>query len=764
MTQGDSARPAKRARTDEGESAPKQHIFIADSVTGPKRNGKKAPLSCCECRRLKLKCDRNFPCSSCQKRGVAQICPEGALVSGKGTRFILANTEQLHQKIQDMGERIRDLEDALKQSNGPEHPLLSGQLLKVKSTVSLYQQEDEDTPPSVDSESGAGSPSSSSEQTRAVAFCASPHDIPKEEPALDARHIETEIIRLSHAFPLAINQVDKANHAVRSYIRGILPLRAEAEHLWLQVRLNAHWQYNPSPDDTFFPVLLDQCYLSPIEEVCPRRLALLFMILAVGVLVDLRRQPYSPVAETYHTVARAALSEVSVMEDTDLNTVQALFYEVWYLLMFSDNKKAAGYAWGLMGLASKLAQSIGLHRNTLSNHSPEEIERRRNLFWEMLYLDARLSLSLGRPPSLSLLHSDCPRPAYRPQSFVCALSEEGLHHFQEWKHSCYVHCLAPVLDVVSQPNFDYDKVLELDAKIRDFIVPAALRAKNPQSRAFLMQKASLTTAIETVLLQLHRYYFARVLSGKEGMVNRAHRFIPSCVAVYLSASRMIAIVQDLYDREPELTSRMLGYWSNTFSAAVALCILCSRAPAACLIPTALQELERARSLFNSAKEACPRAAEMTPVLETMIDKANDIHVRWKTTQNTATVYYDEDVTQSKLSREELVIRMQRAGPFRKAHTSLVQCQIEVLQRGKCVPPCRPYEDISNLFANTWKRTPPPQDVFVQVTGPSVLPHANPRRVVEVSENERPRYDGVDTSSIELGAMNIVTDQRIMAWF
>ncbi len=99
-----------------------------------------------------------------------------------------------------------------------------------------------------------------------------------------------------------------------------------------------------------------------------------------------------------------------------------------------------------------------------------------------------------------------------------------------------------------------------------------------------MQKASLTTAIETgallsggavesalillVLLQLHRSYFTRVISGSEGMVNRSHRLIPSCVAVYLGASRMIAIVQDLYDREPELTARMLGYWSNTFSAAV----------------------------------------------------------------------------------------------------------------------------------------------------------------------------------------------------
>lgn len=82
------------------------------------------------------------------------------------------------------------------------------------------------------------------------------------------------------------------------------------------------------------------------------------MILAIAVLVDLRRPPYSPVAETYHTVARAALNEVSVMERTNTDTILALFYEIWYLLVFSDQKKAVGYAWGLMGLSSKLAQSV----------------------------------------------------------------------------------------------------------------------------------------------------------------------------------------------------------------------------------------------------------------------------------------------------------------------------------------------------------------------------------------------------------------------
>jgi len=67
---------------------------------------------------------------------------------------------------------------------------------------------------------------------------------------------------------------------------------------------------------------------------------------------------------------------------------------------------------------------------------------------------------------------------------------------QEWKHSCYRECLAPVLDVISQPSLQYEVVIELDKKIRDFSIPDPLRNGAPQSRSLIMQKASLSTALE----------------------------------------------------------------------------------------------------------------------------------------------------------------------------------------------------------------------------------------------------------------------------
>jgi hypothetical protein len=56
--------------------------------------------------------------------------------------FILANTEQLHSKIGVMSDRIRTLEEAVQalqlSSSSDPHPLLSSDLLAIKSTLALY--------------------------------------------------------------------------------------------------------------------------------------------------------------------------------------------------------------------------------------------------------------------------------------------------------------------------------------------------------------------------------------------------------------------------------------------------------------------------------------------------------------------------------------------------------------------------------------------------------------------------------------------------
>ena len=78
----------------------------------------------------------------------------------------------------------------------------------------------------------------------------------------------------------------------------------------------------------------------------------------------------------------------------------------------------------------------------------------------------------------------------------------------------------------------------------------------------------LTNDTLTVLLQLHRSFFAHALCGPEGALDCENKYAPSLVAVVLSASRMIATMDWLYHRDSELCVRTARCWSNTFSAAV----------------------------------------------------------------------------------------------------------------------------------------------------------------------------------------------------
>ena len=70
-----------------------------------------------------------FRSSECSLNGASGMCNSG--------RFILANTEQLHEKIKSMSFRIRELEDALHELQSG-HPLLREDLLLIKKSADLF--------------------------------------------------------------------------------------------------------------------------------------------------------------------------------------------------------------------------------------------------------------------------------------------------------------------------------------------------------------------------------------------------------------------------------------------------------------------------------------------------------------------------------------------------------------------------------------------------------------------------------------------------
>ncbi|KAH9854705.1 hypothetical protein C2E23DRAFT_817633 [Lenzites betulinus] len=578
------------------------------------KKNRKRPLSCGECRRLKLKCDRVFPCQSCCKRGCAEICPDGALTGGKGSRFILANTEQLHEKIKSMSGRIRELEDALGEVS-PGHGLLRDELLLIKKSADLFGVEAAEAGRRPDFQSQLHLPSSSS-PLRDERQSLSPSYLNGNQ---DDYGIPHDILNVSDKFPAPSGITFELNPDLRQRIVEMLPTQAEARYLCEQAAEHAAWHQNSDGSDGV-PNMVHSIYNCSVATLNPHRLSYFLVILAMGVCVDQRRSHRAWVrdAERYHRLARAAMCETSVIDEPSIDAINALFYMSRYLTMFSVEKKdAIEYGWTVLGIASKLAVGIGLHRNAgRSKVIPEELDKRKTLLWCMLNVDHRLALMLRRPPSIAMQYVDAEPPTsseYPPSS--------SREIYQRWHYTFTSQCLSPILDAVVSPNPPpYSDILMLDARLREFQLPSFMVVSPGPSSGNGLCLVQMWTNVtrDAAILNLHRQYFTQALS--DGLWAN-HRYACSVVAVYQAALSVLWGIETYYRQQPEYSVRHQILWFEGLSAAMALSLLLCRAPPSVMASNALLEFAKVLRLYTDVSDRCPTALKSLPILESLFDRS-----------------------------------------------------------------------------------------------------------------------------------------------
>ncbi|KAI0632136.1 hypothetical protein C8Q77DRAFT_903696 [Trametes polyzona] len=585
------------------------------------KKNRKRPLSCGECRRLKLKCDRVFPCQSCCKRGCAEICPDGALTGGKGSRFILANTEQLHEKIKAMSGRIRELEEALGEVQ-PTHGLLRNDLLLIKKSADLF---------GVDAHQQAES-SRQHDFQPTLPSSSSPHRDERQSLSptypngnQDDYGIPPDILEVSDKFPAPSAITFELNPDLRQRIVGMLPSQAVARYLCEQAAEHAAWHQNSDGSDGV-PNMIHSVYNCSVTTLNPHRLSYFLVVLAIGVCVDQRRshQSWHRDAERYHRLARAALCETSVIDEPSIDAINALFYMSRYLTMFSvEKKEAIEYGWTVLGIASKLAVGIGLHRNSSrSKVIPEELDKRKTLLWCMLNVDHRLALMLRRPPSVALRYVDTEPPAgseYPPQG--------PREIYQRWHYTFTAQCLSPILEAVVSPNPPpYAEVLHLDARVREFQLPSYMQiSPGPASGNGLCLVQMWTNMTRDVaILNLHRQFFTQALS--EGLWAN-HKYACSVAAVYQGSLNVLWSLETYYRQQPEYSVRQQILWFEGLSAAMALSLLLCRAPPSVMTSNALLELAKVLRLYTDVSDRCPTALKSLPILESLFDRARAQYIQ-----------------------------------------------------------------------------------------------------------------------------------------
>ncbi|WRT64573.1 uncharacterized protein IL334_001505 [Kwoniella shivajii] len=681
--------PLPKPINNEGSS--KTPAGVVKQVNGAKLDKEKTgrqSFSCAECRRLKLKCSREWPCTSCEKRGCAQICPNGEMRTGKGKRLILADTAELHQ-------RISILEVALAQahakSSSTPHPLLESPYLfsprenngrpyprpSIKEEVRLPAGED-------DLVQGAFGTLTIGEEGQAKfvgSFAGSEYLREGEESDGEGSPIATSNVQLrgstnTHGPPLVTppataagewNQGHQTQNAYQNDGLGLYAslfaggdiqsdlekLRAELPDYDLEGRSlvesyweNVNWQYQPIPRAMFENDHVMNAYDT---EASPNahKIACVFLVMALGAMFDLNRPPFHHRGEQLFRIGRTCISIVG-LENSSPATVQALHLMGTYIL---NDKRGNGAEvfWPILGTAVKVAQSLGLHRD--GSHfglSPYEIEERRQVWWEVVTYDRLQALCFGRPCATSDKYAD----TKIPENTELIGDESGFHRAKY----TLITMMERVIDVQAQANaVSYSAVMQLDSELREFkknlpehLLPNVAIQDLPLDRSvephLVIHRLGIRLQVAQMRLLLNRPLFARALKDNPEDPSR-WKLGPSFIALFESAQEIVQLVKTLVIYHPSLVARWWFFWFHAFSSAVCLSAIVIRAPTCAFASPSFHGMSIVCDISAAAREGC-RAKKGLPILLRLRKRAHEALVA-------ATKSKDKDTTEASGEEDDL---------------------------------------------------------------------------------------------------------------
>ncbi|GLB41965.1 putative fungal specific transcription factor [Lyophyllum shimeji] len=573
-----------------------------DESLSPRKLG----LSCAECRRSKLKCDRTFPCQSCIRRGCPGICPDGTLAATKGNKVLMAQAQRLSEQVKSLNSRIRELEAALAQSRraGDEADRrASSSDISNDESIKAVSEAIGSLSLGLDGQAKYHGESAGSEYLQDL--------LPQEEIQPTKRteiELPDEILSLMHAFPFGLKDCPYNKSLFIRY----LPSRQRAVDLACIYYKRVAWMYDPISSAEFSTSILEPIYgtneYPATNALHSHKLAVFFMILANGTLYDAHPSA-TTLAEQYYALARAALSLDSVLLEVTCATVQALFLVFRFVYDASQADKEE--RWLLTGLTTRIAHTIGLQRDSAAwDLEADEVQRRRRLFWELFTWENWSSLVHGRPGTLFIQHTDCQFPKDL-EPFVDASGDRELG-FHAWKFRYSAQCLSASMEhLFSTTAPPYSALLSIDKVIRNCAIPKHLRCPDGQSDsayswstepARALQQYCALCVRDSNLLYIHRSYFSQAVQQAPDDPLR-HRYQFSVLTAYQTSCRLISTLRSLYPVCP-LAGHVWFFWSAVFSSCTVLAGLVVHSPGCRLAKEAMRGLETAVPFFEEGSKLC----------------------------------------------------------------------------------------------------------------------------------------------------------------
>ncbi|GAA5984135.1 hypothetical protein JCM10908_006063 [Rhodotorula pacifica] len=665
----------KRAADQSGNS----DKSCGSTSSAAKRAKPKQPLSCQECRRLKLRCDRQFPCSSCRKRGCADVCPEGVLrPPGRAVRLaaeltaLLHRVEQLESVIIELGhpERIPPplkLEEATKRSttltkeleeeitNGAtaqeQGPAGARERRSRNASMDEQEEEEELSDEALDAVlMGVGSLSiADSGRTRFLGTSAGSayYDPIREEeddeegnPMTDApddrgRSASTETGDGIVRYPFIQLGPGYAKSAELERLRGYLPEQEETYRLASNYWRFLAFQFTPLEEEVFWDDYVPAAY-SP-EDPHGTKLACVYAILALGCVFD-PDAPSTPSQDAHHyfVLCQTTLAASRFLANNDLAASQSLQLLANYFLNYHDLREGGETYFPILGMALRLLVTQGLHRDP-TNFGLEgaEVNRRRRIFYELITLERMQAFISGRPYMVSNRHFDTQFP-----------TDADTFQIAKWKIGLIIGVIIDEAFAITPPS--YASILKLDQRVRDLVkeTPTDYRSGALPLDAFVnkvqnlprlpdapepeleshdvihrLRAHTLDQMFSQVLFYLHKPAFAQALLKFPDEPLKSP-WAASVAAVSLeTAVYLLAVAKSWIRIHPVLCPRWWHIYFHAFAASVAQSSLVIKSPRSTLAPHAWSQLNEAVRIFDAAGAGGAPVAAFVPRLRLLLEKA-----------------------------------------------------------------------------------------------------------------------------------------------
>ncbi|GAA5820480.1 hypothetical protein JCM3770_005543 [Rhodotorula araucariae] len=638
--------------------------------TAVKRSKQRQALSCAECRRLKLKCDRVFPCSACRKRDCADICPVGtAKPPGRAVRIaaefgaLLRRVDELESIVRELGaaERIPaplNLEEATKRSTSITKALEAeiergdrgagavggAQENAAHKEDDLVDAEGEDEEEANEDAVqsvlvGIGSLSiAESGRTRFLGTSAGSAYYYEENGAHDTDSVHSSsldesladditrlpYIQLGTAYP-------KGSELER--LRGYLPDEADGRLLSENYWKYLSFQFTPIEEDVFWNDYLPSAYTS--HDPHGTKLAAVFIILSLGCLFD-PAAPATPNADAHHyfVLAHNTLAASRFLANSTLAGIQTLQLSANFLLNYHDFHQGAETLWPVLGMASRMLVTQGLHRDGVNfGLTGAELNRRRRVFYELITLERMQSFISGRPYTLQNAHFDTAMP-----------DDADAYQRQKWNIGLLIGKVIDRAFSVATPS--YATILALDQELRELVkeTPAEWRSGALPADAFVskpsgipqlpplpdepsehdlvfrMRAHTLDQMFSQVLFYLHKPAFAQALLKNSDEPLRSP-WAASVAAVSLETAVYLLAVAKSWNGLHPICTRWWHIYFHAFAASVAQSSLVIKSPRSMLAPHAWSQLNEAVAIFEAAGASGAPVAAFVPRLRLLRDKA-----------------------------------------------------------------------------------------------------------------------------------------------